>query len=93
MSKKVKVAAIQIQYPDGRVEQLLIEDAKALYEQLGDLFGEKESPPAPIIIERERYPRWRPLIGTPPIEIGDNTSPYERPQVWFCEGDQVSTLG
>lgn len=60
MSKSVKVAAIQIQYPDGDVKQISIDDARALFNQLNELFGEKVTyiPSRPIVIERDRWRRW-----------------------------------
>lgn len=85
MSKKVKVAAIQIQCPDGDVKQVSIEDARELYKQLDELFGEACVPPMqPIVIERREWPRWKPLwvSGNEPIRT-DSPAP-QLPQVWCC---------
>ena len=86
MSKKVKVAAIQIQYPDGEVKQVSVDDAKELYRQLHDLFGEKVvyQPSVPVIIERERWPRWTPYWTDTTQPVIDITGPPERPTIWCC---------
>lgn len=79
MGKKVKVSAIQIQYPDGDVKQLTVEDARELYKQLDDLFGKVYvQPQQPIIIERREWPRWT----SPPVTI-DAPKPLA-PQIWCC---------
>lgn len=82
MGKKVKVASIEIRYPDGSAKQVSIEDARELYTQLKELFGEKvvNVPATPVIIERERWPRWTP-------DVRDNTTMVpepmpKRPQIW-----------
>ena len=87
---KVRVAAIQIQYPDGDEKQLSVEDARELFKQLEGLFGEKIQyiPGAPVIIERDRYP-WRPLWtdrGTGTLRAGELPPPTQ-PLVWCCEQD------
>ena len=89
---KVKVAAIQIQYPDGDVKQLSLDDAKELFEQLEGLFGSKTTylPSQPLIIERERYP-WRPVWYsstdvTTQLKID---TPVETPKVWCCADPQA----
>lgn len=62
--KKARVSAIQIEYADGESKQLSVEDARALYEQLHELFGENTvvvpSVPKIIDFERERQPEpWK----------------------------------
>ena len=89
---KVKVAAIQIQYPDGDVKQLSLDDAKELFEQLEGLFGSKTTylPSQPVIIERERYP-WRPMwhSSTGTTEQLKIDTPVETPKVWCCSEPQA----
>lgn len=87
--KKVKVASIRVEYPDGDEKEMSIEDAKALHKQLSELFGETNVPTVPIIIERDRWPRWYGS-GTYLVDtgVGDSLSsgdsPPPQPQVWCC---------
>lgn len=93
MSEKIKVAAIQIQYPDGEVKQISVEDAKALFQQLEELFGSKTvvMPSTPIVIERDRWPRWQPMwVHETPI-VRDPL-PHEAPQVWCCTESPVASM-
>ena len=89
---KVKVAAIQIQYPDGEVKQVSIEDAKALFQQLEELFGEKTVvvPSQPVIIERDRWPRWQTIDWGKPVM--QDPLPHEELQVWCCAEQPVSSM-
>ena len=88
MSKKVKVAAIQIQYPDGSVKQVSVEDARELHCQLNELFGSPASP-APIIIERDRvverdrWPWWYDDVTCGDVP-GTLQAPPALPQIWCC---------
>jgi hypothetical protein len=93
MSKKLKVAAIQIQYPDGEVKQVSIEDAKELFKQLEELFGDKTVvvPSTPVIIERDRWPRWQPMF-TDSTPVVRDPSSHESPQVWCCAETPVSSM-
>jgi len=86
MSKKVKVKSIQIAYPDGDSKELSIESAKALYAELGKLFEVKvvaTPAPTPIIIERERWPRWYPPQEPLRPWVTDTPS---APQIWLSDG-------
>ena len=83
MTDKVKVSAIQIQYPDGESKQLTLEEARELYNQLEGLFGDKTTyvPSAPIIIERDRYPlvpRWTDHT------LRSDSPLTNLPQIWCC---------
>ncbi len=88
MGKKVKVAAIQIQYPDGDVKQVSVEDARDLYQQLDELFGDKTVyvPGQPVVVERDRYP-FRPMWTSPPPSICE--TPVEKATVWMCTDSSV----
>lgn len=93
MSEKIKVAAIQIQYPDGEVKQISVEDARALFQQLEELFGSKTvvMPSTPIVIEKDRWPRWQPMwVHETPI-VRD-PMPHEAPQIWCCTEPTVSSM-
>ena len=70
---KIELTAIEITTEGGKAK-LTIEEAKALYRQLHELFGEKvfTIPSAPIVIERwPTYPQvpwgppWGPTTGDP----------------------------
>ncbi len=80
---KVKVSSIQIQYPDGEVKQVSIDDAQELYKQLEKLFGEKTQyiPSKPIYIARDRWPYWREQFFT--AGEGDTGNP-STPKIWCC---------
>ena len=87
MSKKVKVASITIEYPDGDIKELSVENARELYRQLNELFGVPaiSLPPGPIIIERERWPRWREpfTVNSPHTQPATfSPSPIENPRIW-----------
>ena len=61
MQDKVEVSKITIAYPDGDAKEMTIEHARELHKQLAELFGETQPPvvyPAPIIIDRPRWPYW-----------------------------------
>jgi hypothetical protein len=67
MSKKLKLTSIQLKTKDGEEITLLMDEARELYNQLHELFGDKTTyvPSAPIIIERDRWlrpyqPYWQP---------------------------------
>lgn len=83
---KVNISSIQVQFPDGEIKQMSLDDAKALFEQLKDLFGSKTvvMPSPPVIVEKDRYwPQPRPLIqweASKP-EVRDPL-PEEAPDVW-----------
>src|ERR1035437_9602606 len=67
MRDKVELTGLKIKTKDG-VFELSIEEAKQLYLQLHELFGEKviHMPSAPIIIERfPQWPIYPPLITGP----------------------------
>lgn len=83
-SSKVRVGSIQITHTDGSTIEFSIEDAKELYRQLDDLFGEKQVlvPRTPVIIERDHWPRW----GTPPVICQD--TPTREVKVWCRENRQ-----
>ena len=86
MGKKLKVASIVIQYPDGETKELSLEDARALHEQLDDLFAKPLPwPTRPIIIERERtWPHWWQSPTCEPAQTPK--MPYTKPQVWCKAG-------
>lgn len=81
MSKKVELTGFTIKTEDGSL-RLTIEEAKALYDQLHSLFGEKivYVPSAPIVIEQ---PPWWPNIPVtpyiPPPTIDPNPYPPYSP--------------
>ena len=74
---KVELTGLEIKTKDG-TSRLTIDEAKELYRQLHELFGEKviHVPSAPIVIDR--FPTWpvyppspiytrEPYIGDPPF--------------------------
>lgn len=74
--EKIKVTSIKIKNTDGKEIELSIEDAKELYIQLRELFGDKQViiKSEPIIIEQYRkwhddwnrpyyYPYWPSTTG------------------------------
>ena len=93
MSKKVKVTAIQIRYPDGTVKQLSVDDAKELHRELNELFGTSipQYVPSmhPIIIKRDRWLRWRTIwrdsqrdtVSLPERRL---EVPPAKSEVWCC---------
>ena len=85
MSKKVQVAAIQIQYPDGEVKQLSIDDARELFKELEGLFGSKTTylPSTPVVIERDRYP-WSTFLYDQSLQPVVDEPPPKTPKVWCC---------
>jgi hypothetical protein len=60
MSKDVKVSKIEIETEEGKL-LLTVDQAKKLFKDLNELFGEKviNIPSTPIIIERDCWP-YRP---------------------------------
>ena len=93
MSKKLKLTKITLQTADGKTVELSIQEAKELYEQLDDLFGEKTAPLAPltpIYIERP----WRPRgpCWTDPIWYG-NTKITCRSDTGMSMSLQGETVG
>jgi len=82
---KVKVDAVVIQYPDGSRKSLSIEDARALYRELAELFGHPTAiPPVPIVIERERWPRWAPTWTDDGTPHQVPAVPDLTPRIWCC---------
>ncbi len=92
MSEKLKLTKIEIETKDGVVISLSIEEVRELYEQLHDLFAKKDAvflpstTPAPIIIERDRYP-WRPGPCVPYWRSSPSTCETQRdsPPMIVCE--------
>lgn len=58
MTKKVQVSSIEITYPRGGSKKMSVDEARDLYRQLRELFGEKD-PGSTIVIEKDRWPYWR----------------------------------
>ena len=84
MPEKVEITAIKIQYPDGDVKHLSLEDARVLYKQLDELFGFRVVR-EPVYIEETHWKEriWRGKgIGNPPPKL---------PEVWCCTQDQAGT--
>ena len=82
MGEKVRVASIAIQYPDGERKELTVDDAKELYSQLCELFGENHwVPNIPLVIERGRWPRWEPVMLHPPSTAAP-VPELHKPQIW-----------
>ena len=72
---KLQVTKIGFERRDGKKVELTIKEAKELYEQLHELFGDKTviiQNDRPIIIYKERAPDWRPWCPT----WSGNTSDY-----------------
>lgn len=86
MSKKVKVASIEIRYPDGESKMIPIDDARELFNQLKDLFGDKVVVNhSPVIIERDRWPRWmQTTMVTDPQPVRSVPEVPKRMEVWCC---------
>ena len=59
MSNKLKLTKLELQTKDGQKVELTLDEAKELHAQLHELFGDKTVyiPGAPVIIERDRWPR------------------------------------
>jgi len=90
MAQKEIVNAIVLQYPDGDTKELSIDDAKALYRQLDELFGKSVEyvPTQPLVIEREQWPHWMPLIWCKDEGQFTPSSPPQQPQVWCTASHQ-----
>lgn len=92
---KVKVASITVQYPDGDTKDISIEDAKQLFKQLEELFGDKTAvvPSMPVFIERDRWPRWYDHTMTPqpffnsPSPSPTTPTPFIRPLEVWCKSN------
>jgi len=58
MSNKLKLTKLEIKTKDGKRVSLTMEEAKELYDQLHELYGERivVQPYQSIVIERDRYP-------------------------------------
>jgi len=85
---KVEITGLKIKLESGEVE-ISVEEAKALYKQLHELFGEKviTIPSAPIIIEKEP---WWPYY---PTVTWQSTTPDPNPQrypIITCRGSDVN---
>lgn len=71
---RVQVKSIVLAFSDGTEHVLPIDDARKLYRQLDELFGDNASVivnPSPVIIERDRWPWWY-----------ESQTPYDIPQTW-----------
>ena len=85
---KVKLTAIEVTTESGKT-RLTIEEAKVLYRQLHELFGEKvvTIPSAPIVIERGP---WWPVYPTPtPIWTSRPVEPLPQYPTITCQGNTV----
>lgn len=62
MSGKIELSKLTLTTKEGTEVDLTVAEAKDLYEQLRQLFEQKPVfvPSVPIIIERDRWPYWRP---------------------------------
>ena len=60
MSTKLKLTNLELETNDGTKVKLSLDEARELYEQLHELFGNKTVylPGAPVIIDRWRTPYW-----------------------------------
>ncbi len=82
---KVKVASITIEFQDGQLKEMSVDDARELCRQLRMVFSQA---PAghPIVIERDQYPNWRDVYGTPQNgQLPCTEPPAEQPRVWCSE--------
>lgn len=97
MADKVTVSAIQIEFPDGTTKPMSIEDARALHQQLNELFGVKvQQVVREVVVERDRWPRWlttRVTLDSPQTEhrIPERPRRIERPQIW-CAANEGSAM-
>ena len=85
---KVELTALEIQTESGKT-RLTIDEAKALYRQLNELFGEKviTIPSTPIIIERGP---WWPVYPTPyPIWTSPTPERLPRYPTITCQGNSI----
>ncbi len=86
---KVELTAIEVTTESGKT-RLTIEEAKMLYRQLHELFGEKivtMPPSAPIVIERGP---WWPVYPTPPpIWTSPTVEPFRQYPTITCQGNTV----
>jgi hypothetical protein len=66
MGKKLKLTKLELETREGKKVELSMDEAKELYEQLNDLFGDKTVyiPNQPIIIERDRWVPTYPITWT-----------------------------
>ena len=79
VENNVKVKSLVIQLADATIT-LSIDEARVLYHQLHDLFGQA-NPSVPIVIERTRWPYWWPNTA-PNAPYVTPSSPPELPKIW-----------
>ena len=86
MSKKVKVASIIIEFPDGELKEMSVDDARELCRQLRMVFSQVPLN-HPVVIERSQYPHWRDIYvhNSPPAQLPCTEPPAERPRIWCSE--------
>lgn len=80
---KTEIKSIVIQLPDGKTMEMSLDDARALYGQLDELFGDVRGQPVsyPVYINEPHSPNF-------PIWIDDNTSTPRKtdfPTIWCVE--------
>ena len=92
MSERVKVASIVVVFPGGERKEMTLDEAKALHQQLAELFGI-----APAVVQIPTYiyrDRWPRIIDTGPTPMWYETQPTiatplpALPNVW-CKTDST----
>ena len=92
MSGKIELSKLTLTTKEGPEVDLTVAEAKDLYEQLRQLFEQKTVfvPSVPIVIERDRWPYWRPYE---PIWVSRGPDNYTRITCSAQSGLAVSYCG
>lgn len=92
MGKKIELSKLVLTTKEGVDVDLTVAEARDLYEQLRQLFEQKTVyvPSSPVIIERDRLPRWYPYE---PMWITAEPGSYSRVTCSTESGLMVSYCG